>query len=331
MGISIENLLGIAVKIIKILLCVFLLLAGMVEAKQISFSKKLQDDQYLFKYQWLDHDNLVQSMSFSLTKAALFERFRMLKTYQSEFAQKSIMRTVKKQLRQQPLNGAQAFFQKQDGKMVIQVKGLEDNKVALAYQKIKEIEQKAIAQYFKSNYYQQFTTHDQQTGVMVDHVNIAIDSVADLKALKPVILAKVAIENIRKVTNYVLSFVQSIPYSTLESRITSSGAGFSPPAKLLWENQGDCDSKMTLTATILRALMPRIDMAMIYIDQHAFIGIAIPANAGEMTIEHQGVEYLLGEPTGPALYELGKLAPEAELAVKQGRYVAENFHSDGSY
>jgi hypothetical protein len=165
----------------------------------------------------------------------------------------------------------------------------------------------------------------------VNHTSIANDSVADFKVLKPIILEKVSIKNIRKVTNLVLSFVQSIPYSTLESRITSSGAGFNPPAKLLWENQGDCDSKMTLTATILRALMPRIDMAMIYIDKHAFIGIAIPADAGEMTIEHQGVNYLLGEPTGPALYKLGRLAPESELAINQGAYVAEAFHSDGSF
>jgi hypothetical protein len=125
--------------------------------------------------------------------------------------------------------------------------------------------------------------------------------------------------------------VQSIPYSPLESRITSSGAGFNPPAKLLWENQGDCDSKMTLSATILRALMPRIDMVMIYIDQHALIGIAITGEAGEMTIDYQGITYLLAEPTGPALYPLGTLTPESELAVDQGRYIAEAFHSDGSY
>lgn len=129
----------------------------------------------------------------------------------------------------------------------------------------------------------------------------------------------------------MLSFVQNIPYSTLESRLTSSGAGFNPPAKLLWENQGDCDSKMALTATILRSLMPRIDMAMIYIDEHAFIGIAVPAEAGEVNIEHQEVSYLLADPTGPALYKLGSLAPESELAIDQGRYVVEEFHSDGSF
>jgi len=308
-----------------------LMLITSVHGKQLSFTKEVQENNYLFNYQWLDHDKVRQSINFSLTKSALFERFRMLKPYQGEFAQKTILRTIKKQLRKQPLIGAHAVFKQQQGKMVIQVKGRDDEKVAAAYQEIKLIEQEVTKNYFQKNYYQRFTTHDQQTGIKVDHVNIAQDSVADFKALKPIILDIVSIENIRKVTNFVLSFVQSIPYSTLESRLTSSGAGFNPPAKLLWENQGDCDSKMALTATILRALMPRIDMAMIYIDEHAFIGIAVPAKANEVSIEHQEIDYLLAEPTGPALYKLGSLAPESELAIDQGRYVVEEFHSDGSF
>lgn len=317
-------------KINKTLFCFCLFFTVSINAKQISFSKYLKDDHHTFNYQWLDHDNQQQSMSFSLTKAALFERFRMLKSYQGEFAQKSIMRTVRKQLKDEPLKGVQTFFVQKNGDMIIQIKGRNDEDVAQGYQKVKEIEKKASEQYFKDNYYQLFTTHDEQSGVKVNHVSIANESIADFKSLKPIILDKVSIQNVREVTNFVLSFVQTIPYSTLESRITSSGAGFNPPAKLLWENQGDCDSKMALTATILRALMPRMNMAMIYIDQHAFIGIAIPATAGEMSIEHLGVNYLLGEPTGPALYKLGELAPESELAIDQGRYIAEAFHFDGN-
>jgi len=307
------------------------LLITTAQAKQLSFTKQAQDNNYSFSYQWLDYYNVRQSIRFNLTKPALFERFRILKPYQSEFAQKTILRAIKKQLRQQPLIGARVIFKQQQGKTVIKVEGQDEEKVAAAYQKIKLVEQEVTKKYFKKNYYQRFTTPDQQTGIKVAHVNIALDSVADFKVLKPIILDKVSIENVRKVTDFVLSFVQSIPYSTLESRLTSSGAGFNPPAKLLWENQGDCDSKMTLTATILRALMPRIDMAMIYIDQHAFIGIAIPAEANEISIEYQGVNYLLAEPTGPALYKLGTLAPESELAINQERYVVEEFHSDGSY
>lgn len=318
-------------KIIKICLYLSLLITSYVSAKQLSFSKKLQDDHYTFNYKWLDHSSQQQSISFSLSKPSLFERFRVLRPYKNQFAHNTIMRRVKKELEKAPLVGAKAFFNPQQGKMTLKITSLKSENLSPAYQKVKEIEQKATAQYFKENYYQLFTTHDDDVGIKVDHVRIANDSVADFKALKPIILDKVSMKNIRKITNYVLSFVQSIPYSTLESRISSSGAGFNPPAKLLWENQGDCDSKMALTATILRALMPRINMAMIYIDQHAFIGIAIPANAGEMMIEHQGVNYLLGEPTGPALYKLGEIAPESELAINQGRYVAEVFNvSSGS-
>lgn len=322
------------VKVIKMFfylcICLALCLGKLVNAEQISFSKRLKDDFYQFDYQWLDHNKEQQSMSFTLAKTALFQRFRLLKGYQGNFAQRSIMRKVKEQLKNNPLQGAQAVFLKQNKKITIQVKGLKEEDVAAAYAKVKELEQEATLQYFKNNYYQMFTTPDHVAGVKMDHVAIANDSVSDFKILKSVILEQVSIKNIRKVTNYVLSFVQSIPYSTLESRVTSSGSGFNPPAKLLWENQGDCDSKVTLTATILRALMPRIEMAMVYIDQHAFIGIAVPATAGEMTIEYQGVNYLLAEPTGPAPYVLGKIAPESELAINQGRYVAEQFHYDGN-
>jgi hypothetical protein len=319
-----------ALKTFISLLSLALFLITSVQAKQLSFTKQVQENSYLFGYQWLDHDKVRQSIRFNLTKLALFERFRMLRPYQGEFAQKTILRTIKKQLRQQPLTSANAVFKQHGDRTVIQVEGLDEEKISAAYKKIKQIEQEVTKQYFQKNHYQRFTTHDQQTGIKVDHVNITNISVADFKVLKPIILDNLPIKNIRQVTNFVLSFVQSIPYSTLESRLTSSGSGFNPPAKLLWENQGDCDSKMTLTATILRVLMPRINMAMIYIDQHAFIGIAIPAEGDEASIEYQQVNYLLAEPTGPALYKLGNLAPESELAINQGRYVVETFHSDVS-
>lgn len=315
---------------LKITLYLSLCFSTFVDAEQVTFSKYAEENHYNFNYQWHDHSNQQQSINFALTKSALFERFRDLKPYQSDFSHRTIMHKLKKQLKVEPLNGAQAFFLQENGETIVQIKGREDKQVALAYQKVTEIKQQATKQYFKDNYYQLFNTHDGESGIKIDHVNIANDSVSDFKHLKPIILDKIPLKTVRKVTNYVLGFVQSIPYSTLESRITSSGAGFNSPAKLLFENQGDCDSKVTLTATILRALMPRVEMVMVYIDQHAFMGIAIPANGEDMTLTHQGVTYLLAEPTGPALYKLGKIAPESKLAVDQGRYVAEAFRYDGN-
>lgn len=296
------------------------------QAEQLSFSKKKIEQGYGFQYQWLDYTSSEQALSFTLNNKGLFDRFRHFKNYQNSYAQKTILRRIKKEMRKKPIPGVQIFYRQELGKFYIEARGLDKGKVAKAYQEIAIIEKNIKQEYLKESYYQPFTDHEQNNGIKVDHVSIANDSVADLKPLKPLILDHVSIQNIRKATNYVLGFVQSIPYSTLESRLTSSGAGFNPPLQLLWENQGDCDSKMTLTAALLRALMPRIKMALIFIDGHAFIGINIPAEAGEVTIEHNNVSYLLGEPTGPALLPLGTLAPESELAIDQGHYIAQEFH-----
>ena len=296
------------------------------QAQQLSFSKTQVEQGYSFKYQWLDHNKVGQAISFTLNQEGLFDRFRNFKTYQNSYAQKTIIRRIKREMQRNPIAGIQIFYRQQHDNFLIEVNGLDSDKVEKSYQTLARVESEVTQKYLQETYYQAFTNHEQVNGIKVDHVSIANNSVADLKSLKPLILDHVSIQNIRKVTNYVLSFVQSIPYSTLESRITSSGAGFNPPLQVLWENQGDCDSKMTLTAALLRALMPRIDMTLIYIDGHAFIGIDIPGQANEVTIEHNEVKYLLAEPTGPTLLPLGTLAPESELAINQGHYIAQDYH-----
>lgn len=308
---------------IMTLLLVFMTKA---QAQQLSFSKTQVDQGYNFQYQWLDHTKTKQAISFTLNQDGLFERFRNFRTYQDSYAQKTILKRIKKKMQQSPIQGVQIFYRQQQNRFVIEAKGSDRDKVAKAYQTLARLENEVRQQYLEDTYYQTFTNHEQINGIKVDHVSIANNSVIDLKPLKPLILDHVSIKNIRKVTNYVLGFVQSIPYNTLDSRLTSSGAGFNPPLQLLWENQGDCDSKMTLTAALLRALMPRIDMALIYIDGHAFIGINIEGEAGEVTITHNKVKYLLAEPTGPALLPLGTLAPESELAINQGHYIAQDYH-----
>ena len=53
----------------------------------------------------------------------------------------------------------------------------------------------------------------------------------------------------------------------------------------------------------------------------------LTAESGDKTVNHQGVTYVLAEPTGPASYLLGKIAPESELAINNSRYTLENFHA----
>lgn len=305
----------------------FLLASSSAVAEQIAFSKTIQGDNYQFNYQWLDQQGDTQSINFLLSKRAMFDRFRNFKTFIPEMAQYSINNALKRKLRAQPIKGVIIDFNKSTSDDQITIKGRDSQVINAAYSKINKLKQQLRKDYLAENYYQQFTTHDQISAIKPDHARFANISSVDLKPIKPFILEHFSIMNIRKVTNYVLSFVQSIPYSTLESRVTASGAGFSPPLKLLWENQGDCDSKVTLTAAILRSLMPRIKMILVFIDNHALIGIEIPVQGNDQTITIDGISYVLAEPTGPRLLNLGKIAEASELAVGNGHYTVELFHA----
>lgn len=309
----------------------FIIVAASLNAEQVTFKKQLVEQEdgltYQFRYQWLDQDNNQQSLAFHLPQQVIFDRYRNFRSFKNDIAQQSIKMSLQKHFKKNPITGVQIQFEPNSNSLRAKIQSKDKVKVNQAYAKINELEQELTKEYLQKSYYHQFITYDNIQAIKPDHSRIANESVADLKPIKPLILAKASIKNIRKVTNYVLGFIQSIPYSTLESRITSSGAGFSPPLKLLWENQGDCDSKVTLTAALLRSLMPRINMALIFIDNHALIGIEIMPEGDDLTITVDKVTYVLAEPTGPALLKLGKVAIESEQAILAGHYSAEKFHS----
>jgi hypothetical protein len=293
-------------------------------AEQLSFSKIEVGKKYQFKYQWLDNQGDIQKIKFSLSKQAIFDRFRHFKTFKPEMAQFAINNALQKKLRANPIRGVIIDFNKSNE---IKIKGRSKRAINSAYAKINELKQELNNEYLTENYYQQFITHDQINAIKPDHARFANITNIDLKPIKPIILEKFSIKKIRQITNYVLGFVQSIPYSTLESRVTASGAGFNPPLKILWENQGDCDSKVTLTAALFRTLMPRIKMILVFIDNHALIGIEVPVQGDDQTVTIDGISYVLAEPTGPGLFNLGNIAQESELAIGNGHYTAELFHA----
>ncbi|WP_258872703.1 hypothetical protein [Thalassotalea euphylliae] len=298
-------------------------LAGLAAAEQTSFNKRERGDNYEFSYQWRDHNQQPQAMQFSLSKQALFSPFRRFRAYNTDIAAQHVQRQIRQYLKQNPIAGVNVTFG--NALSDIRLSGRNPQDVNHASEVIKAQELTFFNEYLRSQYYHQFTDHSGTAGIKPDHVRIARDSVQTLAPTKPIILDIVNVKNIRLVTNYVLGFVQNIPYSPLASRLTSSGAGFNVPTKVLWENQGDCDSKMTLTIAILRALMPRINMVMVYIDQHAFIGLEMLPEAGDVTLNYRGRTFVLGDPTGPRLMPLGQLSFEAEQAVRAKHYTVELF------
>jgi hypothetical protein len=292
--------------------------------EQISFSKQIQHQGevpfYQFSYQWQDHLNRQQSLAFQLPQQTIFDRYRNFRRHNNNHIQQSVHRSLQKHLDKNPINGVEIQLNQ---KLYPKVIGNDQMKVNKAYRQIDALSQKYRYEYLQSVYYHQFTTHQNIIAIKPDHSRIAMESVADIKALKPIILEKASIKNIRKVSNYVLSFIQNIPYITLQSRITSSGASFNPPLQLLWENQGDCDSKVTLAASLLRALMPRVNLALIFMDDHALVGIDIKPQENDISIILNNITYVVAEVSGPDLMPIGKLAPNSVQAILAGHYVAE--------
>lgn len=315
----------LVVKFITIAAVLFLLCHSLAQAKQLNFSKEASETAIQFNYQWQDQNQDVQSLSFSIDKTLLFDRYRNFRAYKPSHAKKFVDQGIKKALAEQNTSNLQVSFQGSGDSLQIELKGENQALLNTTFQKISMLEKDLMQEYLHDNFYQKFTTYDNNTAIKPDHARIAQESVVDFKPLKKLILDKVSIQNVRKVSDYVLGFVQSIPYATLESRTTSSGAGFNPPLRTLWENQGDCDSKVTLTAAIFRALMPRIKMMLVFIDNHALLAINILATANELTIEKDGLQYVLIEPTGPALMKVGEISAESEFAIRNGRYYAEPF------
>ncbi len=116
-----------------------------------------------------------------------------------------------------------------------------------------------------------------------------------------------------------LNFFQAIPYSQLRNRNRSGIAGFVSPPALLHINQGDCDTKATAMSAVLAQLVPQRQVVMVLIKEHAFLGVALTPQRGDVIYEYQGLEYVLMEPAGPALLPLGKISRRSKSAVKQAQ------------
>lgn len=292
-------------------------------AKQVMFNKQSEQKQTNFQYQWEDINEQQQSLNFTLDNRSLFSNFRGFKTYTPELAATYTNKKVRRALRKNRLDGVSVNFSKRSDQFTLT--SLDPDALKVAEQEIRKLEASYFQEYLTSNYYHRFQTHREESGIKPDHVRIAAESVELFRPFRELILDIVGVKDVRKVSNYILGFVQSIPYSTLESRLTSSGAGYSVPTRLIWENQGDCDSKMTLAATMMRAVMPRIDLIFVYLDNHAMLGIGVEPLAGENYVRVNGNVYVLADPTGPRLMNLGTLSFDNEQAIKSNLFTAESF------
>ena len=182
-------------------------------------------------------------------------------------------------------------------------------------------QQQAFDLYLLQNHFSMYVNHLGQSGVIPDHLSYISEN-RDIVLPVAQALYEQLLEgsDSRDYLNLLLTWVQSIPYNTLEDRLVSNGAGFSRPLEVLINNLGDCDSKATLTSSLLRSLLPNLSMVIVYLPDHAMLAVNLGQRPEELNIMVGGTPHVLLDPTGPAQLKLGNVSANTAQAIADGRY-----------
>ena len=186
-------------------------------------------------------------------------------------------------------------------------------------------EQEQFNALLKERYLMQSSDAMGRPGLKPDHVRIIEESGAELGDVAEALLTAAGGEQSepRLVVEWLLAFVQDIPYNALQSDGGNRGTGYLLPRQVLVQNRGDCDSKVALLAALIQYLHPEIPQRLLFVPNHALLAIALPAQQGDEQLQIEGYNYLLLEPTGPAELPLGQIADSSRFHIRSGNYVSE--------
>lgn len=294
-----------------------------VLAEQITYNKEKQQTTFSFSYSWHDSYSQTQNLQFSLPANA-FSR-QVHKRFVNQLAQQYVYIELHKAARLIDPKEARVSINKDTQGIQIRVKSRSEQLLQKWQAAMQQSEKDAFNQYLNDHYYSRFTSYLGQEAIKPDHLRYISENKLPLLPVAQAIYENLAQNSeTRAYVNVLLSWIQSIPYNPLESRLSSNGAGFLPPLAVIESNQGDCDSKSVLMASLIRSLLPDVKMVMIYLPNHALLGISLPYRTNEKTFTIEETPYLLMEPTGPAIMPLGMVGNDSNADIVNGLYSYES-------
>ncbi|MFQ3235083.1 MAG: hypothetical protein ACI9C4_000637 [Paraglaciecola sp.] len=305
----------------QLLLC-FCLLLGSAKGEQLTFSKRNTPKQLTFNYVWQDQSGQTRDLALSLPKSAINRHQH--KRFMPELAQRYVYVELHKAARKIDPTDAHVTIKSQGQDTQIEITSRSSKMLDKWQQQMQISKEKALARYLQENYYAHFQTYLGQQAIKPDHLRYIKENRAALLPLAQAMYEKVPVDSdVRAYLNLLLSWSQTIPYNPLENRLESNGAGYAPPLTVIATNRGDCDSKSVLIATLLSALLPDMDLIMLYLPNHALLGINLALRGNESAYNIAGKDYLLMDPTGPALMALGHISTRSQRAINNGMYTYE--------
>ena len=307
-----------------ILLLLLFAFCSSLSAEQLSFSSSGTTEAKQYNYRWIDHLGREQSLSFTLDLTSTQGKYRAVKNYMPNIAQRHVYVEMMKFAQSVDPKEARIQIQQIGQDIRFKVRSRSPEFANKWRSEMASKQENAFQAYLDANYYTYFDTFYGKRAIKPDHIRYLNESQRALIPVAQALFDKVGPNRESKeYVNLMLSWIQSIPYNELVEKSVSRGSGYLSPIEVLNSNIGDCDSKTTLAATVLKSLLPRLSMAIVYVPGHALLAANLPRSDLEQTIEIEGMRYVLLEPTGPALMIAGKVGDKSMKDIASGMFSYE--------
>ena len=316
--------------LVQAALLLLLILSSNLAAEQLSFKKVRTGDQTKFSYKWKDVNSDILEFDFKLATKNVNSDFRHFKALTPSRLQMYSVKKLKQAIAKLDPRKGSVKIQPRYQNVDFEFRSTDRDWMKQQSAALHQVYNSSLKEFLHKEYYIEFQpigykADKSHLTYKPDHVRFAKESQQSFRPLIKSLSQKLPGATARTTSIFLLSFFQSIPYSTLESRVESNGAGFSPPIKVLANNRGDCDSKVTLMASIIKAMYPKLQIIIVYIPDHALIGLHVSHLNTDYRLDVEGLHYTLAEPTGPGLIEFAEISERSRRFIDSGIYQVESF------
>jgi len=286
-----------------------LLLLCSAFAGQTSFTTQAGPREQSFEIAWKDAAGQAQRVAFALPAGAVARDLSLpvrLPLKKAAEAQAEGVRAYAAGVKGPTVKVAT----RTDGSVRISATGRDSGRVREALEGAEAARDAALDRFLD----QQRWVRDDKGRLRPDHARVASEYAASVRPVAEA-LGMVGADP-RDGLARALGFVQSIKYE--RKKKSGKDAGFRRPLATLAANTADCDGKSALFLALARAAYPDLPLAMVYIPEHAFVGVGVEPGKGERTFKHDKVRYVLAEPVGPAMAPLGEGAKPSQRRAAWG-------------
>ncbi|TXH97142.1 MAG: hypothetical protein E6Q75_05630 [Rheinheimera sp.] len=301
-------------------LCFVLLLSCSTASAEMQLQRINEGQTTEFIYQL----NTNSTLKFKLENK-LLNQYRGMRRYMPHLADQAVRHALLRKAAALQHNGVRIQFSPPNLPLQYSVQAAEPEKARQISATLVAEQNKAMNDYLAKGYYYLLNDPVKGKGVIPDHLLFMRDALGQLQPVADAFIANYGKSNIRQIAAQLTAWIQQIPYRDLDNRLESNGNGYAPPAQLIFDHSGDCDSKAVLWATVMRLIFPTMMIKIIYLPNHAVIAAQVPATDTEQVIDFADSSLLLIDTTGPAQLKLGQVSDEYQAALQSKQFSQRTF------